>query len=76
MSWWSSVEIEGVPDSPDAKPYLDVAHNSGINEPMVRLIAGFDMDHAAHVELTADQARSVAHSLLQAADLAREGTKE
>lgn len=68
MSWWSSVDIDGVSDSHDAEPYLDVAHNSGIGGVLVRLIAGCDMDHAGRVVLTPSQAHSVALALLQAAD--------
>lgn len=73
MSYWQSIEIGGAGDGPNAQPYLDVAHDSGNTGHKVRLIAGTDMDHCAHTELTPDLARSIADALRRAADFAESG---
>ena len=70
MGVFGSLTISTFDDGPDAEPYVDVAHDSGVNGGQVRLICGFDFDHTARVFLTRDQAKALGEALILASDQA------
>lgn len=66
MSYYQDVDAPGFGDGWEAQPYCIVSHDNGCEGGRVRVILGFDMDHAAHVHLTLEQAAGLASALWEA----------
>ena len=71
MSVFGSLEIAIFGDGPDATPYVDVAHDSGVHGGQVRLICGEGFDYASRTFFTREQARALGEALIRAADQAQ-----
>jgi hypothetical protein len=67
VSAYGSVDLLAFSDEDDASPYVDVAHDNGVEGGKVRLLIGEDFHHYSITVLSRPQAVDLARALLDAA---------